>query len=79
MRKTNNELVRIQSLIENDRLSAGENFEELIIRDLHKILIDYFEYKGFPEMKITKKNHSLDVEIYLNAQAIKNFGTIPKS
>ena len=77
MRNNNNDLIRIQSLIENDRLSASKNFEELIVSDLHKILTDYFEYRGVPQIKITKNNHSVDVEIYLTAQAFKNFGTMP--
>ena len=74
-----NELVRIQSLIENDRLSTVQNFEELIVSDLHKILSDYFEYRGVPNLKISNCGKVIGVEISLLATAIKNFATIPKN
>jgi len=74
-----NELVRIQSLIENDRLSCVQNFEELIVSDLHKILSDYFEYRGVPNLKICKRGKIIDVEITLSVSSIKNFSIIPKN
>ena len=79
MRKNDNELLRIQSLIENDRLNTAQNFYDLIISDLHKILSDYFEYRGVPNLKISKCGKNICVEIGLLASAIKNFITIPKN
>ena len=78
MKKRINELVRIQSVIENDRLNTGDSFEELLLSDVHKILSDYFDYRGVPNLKLTRESRSIYVEIQVSALAIKNFTTIPK-
>ncbi len=78
MRKEKNELVRVQSLIENDRLSLSDNFEELLIIDLNNLLKEYFDYRGMPNLKIGKIANNLNVEISLQAQSIKSFGILSK-
>ncbi len=78
MKKEKKELVRVQSIIESDRLSAGDNFEELITIDLHKVLTDYFDYRGTPSIKISKSGNKLNVDISLVAESIKPFGVVPK-
>ncbi len=78
MKKDKKELVRVQSIIENDRLSTGDNFEELITIDLHKVLFEYFDYRGLPSIKILKSGNKLNIEINLVADSIKPFGIIPK-
>lgn len=78
MKKDKFELVRIQTLIENDRLNKGDDFEELIINDIHKLLIDYFEYRELPSLCITKNGNKLNVVISLQAIAIKPFSVVPK-
>ena len=44
MKKDKNELMRLQTLIENDRLSTGDSFVELIVSDVEKLLKDYFDF-----------------------------------
>ncbi len=78
MKKDKKELVRVQNLIENDRLSFGDNFEELITCDLHKILSDYFDYRGLPCIKIIKSGNKLNVDISVIAESIKAFSAVPK-
>ena len=79
MKKRENELLRMQSLIENDRLNVNENFEELIISDLNKILKDYFDFNGNPVIIISKIGNMFKVEVSVLANRIKTFGTVPKS
>ena len=79
MKERKKELLRIQNLIEKDRLKAGDNFEKLIQLDVHKLLSDYFEYRGLPSVIIEKEKGKLKVLIELNPIAIKGFGIIPKN
>ncbi len=78
MKKDKLELVRVQNMIESDRLSAGESFEELLIIDLDKVLSCYFDYRGAPSIKISKQGSKLCVEIGVLAESIKSFGVVPK-
>ncbi len=78
MKKDKKELVRVQSVIENDRLNAGDNFEELLTGDLHKLLLDYFDYRGLPSIKILKSGNKLSVNVSVDADSVKPFGVVPK-
>ena len=78
MTERKKDLMRIQSLIENDRLSTGDNFEELIRSDIHKLLQDYFEYRGLPSVVLEKENGKLRFFVELTPSAIKPFGIVPK-
>ncbi len=78
MKNQKKELVRVQSIIENDRLSVGGSFEELIGIDLIKLLSEYFDFRSSPTLKILKNGNKLNVEIALVADSIKAFGVIPK-
>ncbi len=78
MKKDKKELMRVQSIIENDRLNMGDNFEELVIIDIHKVLSDYFDYRGLPCVKIAKTANKLNVEIFISADSVKPFGVLPK-
>ena len=40
MRKNKNQLLRLQTLIENDRIITGDNFAEMLLSDLTKLLRD---------------------------------------
>ena len=78
MTERKKDLMRIQSLIENDRLSTGDNFEELIRSDIHKLLQDYFEYRGLPSVVLEKENGKLRFFVELTPSALKPFGIVPK-
>jgi len=77
MKKDKRELVRLQSLIENDRLNSVGAFEELFLKDLHKMLSEYFEIKDIPKVKIDRQNSLLNVNISFSAYSVKNFNTVP--
>lgn len=76
--KNKNELMRLMTLIENDRINTGDNFIELIVSDLDNLLKDYFDFSATPELFIEKQNGKYKINISLQATRIKNFASIPK-
>lgn len=79
MKKNKNQLIRLQNMIENDRLTMGDNFIDLVVNDLDKLLRDYFDFRLPPELTIEKQGGSYFVSISINANRIKNFATIEKA
>lgn len=79
MKKNKAEMVRLQNVLERDRVKSNENFKELIIDDVAKILSDYFDYKEKPELEISKGNGKFNVKITLTATNLRTFGFLPKS
>ena len=77
MRKEKKELLRLQTMIENDRISDKDNFLQLIESDMNKLLRDYFDYSNPPELRIESKNNGYFFTLNLNVSRIKNFATIP--
>ncbi len=77
-KKQNQELMRLKTVIESDRLSVGSNFDELIVSDLEELLWDYFELKGRPSLSIAKQGNGYAVNIQAKAVRIKPFGVLPK-
>jgi len=71
--KRKNQLQRVESIIKNDRLSTREDFKNLFILDLDKLLKDYFDYKNLPNFEIVKMGDRLMVNISVCASAIKPF------
>ena len=78
MKKIKNELVRVQTLIESDRLSAGDDFINLVESDVSKLLKDFFDFNKSPQLNIDKSGGKLRVEIVLFADRIKNFNSLIK-
>lgn len=72
------EIIRAYNLIENDRLSTGENFFEMLKRDLTILLKDYFEFNGGINVKILKKEGKNQFEMELKFDRIRSFGILPK-
>ncbi|MBQ8427386.1 MAG: hypothetical protein IJX16_06490 [Clostridia bacterium] len=79
MIKNKNEIIRLQNVLEKDRVKSNENFRELIIDDVTKILSDYFDYKEKPELEINKEDGKFIVKIILTATSIRSFGFLPKN
>ena len=79
MIKNKNEIIRLQNVLEKDRVKSNENFRELIIDDVTKILSDYFDYKEKPELEIKKEDGKFIVKIILTATSIRSFGFLPKN
>ena len=78
MKKEKRELMRVQSILENDRMSVGDNFIELVVADVGNLLMDYFDFSGVPKIKMEKFGDRYCVEISILASRIKNFNCIPK-
>lgn len=78
MRKERRELLRLQSIIESDRISVNDDFLSLIESDLNKLLRDYFDFSMAPELKLKVENKGYLFTLTLNASRIKQFVNIPK-
>ena len=77
MKKSRNELARIESIIKTERLNVKDDFSDLLIGDLDKVLKDYFDYKGLPILSIDKTRDAYQVKISLSATAVHSFTSIP--
>jgi len=75
----NKELIRLQSVIENDRINCIDNFTELLLKDLRKILSDYFDFDNDIMIEINKQDRFYNVIISLKTLRIKNFKTLQKN
>ena len=78
MKKGNNELVRLQTLIEHDRLNGGDDFLDLLKCDLNKLLIDYFDILGELSVSLDKNGDGLCLNIKALIARVKNFSSLPK-
>ena len=78
MRKEKRELLRLQSMIENDRISVGDNFLQLIESDINKLLRDYFDFSKSPELNLEVQNNNYLFTLSLNASRIKQFANVSK-
>ena len=78
MSKNKNQLLRLQTLIENDRIMAGDNFSEMLINDISKLLKDYFDFRLSPILNMEKTRDGYLVNISINASRIKNFASVQK-
>ncbi len=78
MKKQSNDIVRIKNLIDNDRFTVGENFNLLLVKDLTKLLKDYFDFNDSPKLLMEKSGDKIKVNFSFDAVRIKGFGSIPK-
>ena len=78
MKKRNNELVRLQTLIEHDRLNGGDDFLSLLKSDLNKLLIDYFDIVGELSVSLDKQGAALCLNMQASIARVKNFSSLPK-
>lgn len=76
MKKNKYEISRLKTIIDNDKISVTNKFEELFSLDLSKILNDYFELKEKPCLNITKNGGEYLVEINFVSIGIKNFSIV---
>ena len=73
---TKSQLVRVQTLIENDRLNMGKGFMDLLLSDLSRLLFDYFDFNNAPQVEIQKNRGEYIVNISLNPVRIKSFNQL---
>ena len=71
-----NQILRMQTIIENDRLNKGDGFCELLLSDLTKLLRDYFDFNGAPEIEIQKSGGNYKVSIIVRPTRIKVFNRL---
>ena len=79
MKKNKKELVRVQTMLESDRLSTSDNFLELLTTDLTKLLKEFFDFNGSVNVFIDKKGVVYDVGFKVVANSIKNFDYVPNN
>ncbi len=77
MKKKNCELARIERLIKKDRLSVKDDFSQLLKTDLHRVLQDYFDYKGLPLLYIERTGDGYTVKVLVAASGVKPFSVVP--
>ena len=70
-------VIRLKSVIESDRLSLTRESMELIIKDVGSVLADYFELLGRPEIKVEPKDGRYEITVNATAQSLKTFAAVP--
>lgn len=71
MKNGANELMRIQNVLEEDRLNVGKGFEEVLISDLNKLLKDYFDFNSLPSIKLIKNKGKYCVNINVDITRVR--------
>ena len=76
MKNKSQEIIRVQNVIENDRLNVGKGFTDLFVEDFSKLVKDYFEIEKQPVLNIVKDKNGYKVEISFYANRVKPFNLI---
>lgn len=76
--KRRGELARIEQMIKNDRLTVKGDFSDLLITDVDRVLRDYFDYRGYPELKIEKNGDAYSVFFRISATSVRPFSSVPQ-
>ncbi len=77
MKKNKTELMRVETVINSDRLRLKDDFIKLMETDLAKLLGEYFYLETPPQTEIIKDAKEFKVNINFTASQIKNFIKIP--
>ncbi len=78
MKKEKNQLLRLQTMIEKDRISLGDNFLHLVENDVNKVLRDYFDFIEPAEIRLDRENEGYYLSFSLKVSRIKHFANISK-
>ena len=78
MKSKKNSLLRMETLINNDRIKNSDGFLDLLTCDINRVLKDYFGYKGLPIVEVVKSGNIFAVNITLTAESIKAFSFLPQ-
>ena len=75
MNKRNNDLIKINEILENDRCAdLGDNkFINLFSMDLEKVIKEYFSYDNHPIIKVEKLNSNTNLYITIENVSCKHF------
>lgn len=72
------QMLRLKEVLSMDRRETGDDFFNLLEKDLASLFAEYFDFNDKPVCKITDEKDGLRVEVSLTALRIKPFGSIPK-
>ena len=75
--KKKNEILRLKEMVKKDRFNVGDEFYNLLIFDLNKLLREYFDYKDGAIVNLSKINDGYKLSIDLLVSNIKIFAKIP--
>ena len=78
MKAEKNALMRMETLINSDRMKNSDGFSDILTVDIDRVLKDYFEYKGKPQLEVAKTGNTFSVKITLTANGIRAFSFIPQ-
>ena len=78
MKGRKSSVIRVENLINGDRLKHSEEFAEMLTLDTGKVLRDYFDYRGVPNVEISKNGSFFEVKITLIAERIRTFSSLPQ-
>ena len=78
MKTKKNSVIRMENLINQDRMKNSEGFVDLLTEDVDKVLRDYFDYKGYPNVAVCKNGNYFTIQIALNAENIRAFSVLPQ-
>ena len=79
MKNKQNNVIRMENLINSDRLKNGGDFIGLITGDIDRTLKEYFDYKGYPSVEVVKNGSTFNVFVTLTAERIKSFSVFPEN
>lgn len=71
------ELMRVETVLNGDRLKLKDDFMKLMEADLRKVLSEYFYLESLPSTEIIKEGKGLKVNINFISSQIKNFINLP--
>lgn len=75
--KNKNDVLRLKSIVRNDRFSAGDEFYEMVISDASKTLREYFDFKDNVSLNVTKAEGGYRVSVNFFAESVKPFTKVP--
>jgi hypothetical protein len=77
MKKSKQELMRVETMINSDRLRLKDDFIKLMESDLKRLLSEYFHLENAPLTEIIKDGKIFRVNINFSCSEIKNFINVP--
>ncbi len=75
--KKKNQMIRLKSIVQNDRLSVDDEFYRLLNVDLENVLREYFDFNQCVTVSIVKCKDAYKVSFDLEVSRIKPFAKIP--
>ncbi|MBO5285777.1 MAG: hypothetical protein J6B16_02645 [Clostridia bacterium] len=76
--KSSKNSIKLQSVLESDRLKVSDAFFDTLLNDLTTLLIDYLDLSNTPILKIEKTGKGFEVKISALATRLKNVSIINK-